>query len=357
MSYTYRVLKKNLIRYPEMEVQDALKLIYQSEFGCGHLIENKEASYKLLMKEWENVEENEDEIFESIGGGYARFNIGAAKKSGISPEIFGEVFLKSAEVVSGTLDNFYERVNESRRICSEGKLPFSVREIDSFLEQWEKRGLPLLRHSEKYRVLYKPAYRVVSEKYMRILAAIIRIHSKLKMNEKVVVGIDGPCGSGKTTLAQVLSEFFDGVVIQMDDFFLPPSLRSKERLSQPGGNIHYERFYQEVALKVIKNVDSFKYRVFSCKIMNYKNEIAVNTNKVLIVEGSYSLHPLYDSIYDVKLFCNVESDNQKERIIRRDGLEMYKNFEKKWIPMEDKYFNEFRIKEKCHHEYLLELFR
>lgn len=352
MSNIYIVLQKNIKKYPEMKVQDALKLIYQSTFGCGHLIENKESSYNLLMKEWENTEENEDSTFESIGGGYARFNIGAAKKSGISPDLLQKVFLKSAEVVSGTLDDFYDRVNELKQLCAEGELPFSVREIDSFLVQWQKSKYPLFRHSEKYRALYKPAYRVVLEKYVKIFAALINIHCELKKNKKVVIGIDGLCGSGKSTLAQVLAEIFNGVIIQMDDFFLPPTLRSKKRLSEPGGNIHYERFYEEVALKV-KNADSFKYRVFSCKVMDYTNEITVNATKVLIIEGSYSHHPLYDSIYDVKLFCDVDPNIQRERIIRREGLEMYKNFETKWIPMENKYFKEFSIKEKCHQQFLL----
>ena len=32
----------------------------------------------------------------------------------------------------------------------------------------------------------------------------------------------------------------------MDDFFLPMELRTAERLEEPGGNVHYERFSAEV---------------------------------------------------------------------------------------------------------------
>lgn len=183
-----------------------------------------------------------------------------------------------------------------------------------------------------------------------ILAEIDKL---LKVKKKVIVGIDGPCGSGKTTLAQELAEFYKAQVIHMDDFFLPPALRTEERLSEPGGNIHYERFLQEVVAN-IKETDTFKYRIFSCRIMDYSGEAEidlnseVHSNSIVIVEGSYSMHPLYDSIYDLKIFCDITSEEQKERIIKRNGLEVYKNFETKWIPMEKIYFKFFNIKEACH---------
>lgn len=52
----------------------------------------------------------------------------------------------------------------------------------------------------------------------------------------------------------------------MDDFFLPPELRTAERLSQPGGNVHYERFSAEVADGILRG-KPFEYSVFDCSIM------------------------------------------------------------------------------------------
>ena len=53
---------------------------------------------------------------------------------------------------------------------------------------------------------------------------------------RVVVAIDGRCGSGKTTLAAALQKEFSCAVFHMDDFFLRPEQRTEERLAQPGGN-------------------------------------------------------------------------------------------------------------------------
>ena len=64
--------------------------------------------------------------------------------------------------------------------------------------------------------------------------------------EVYVAAIDGRCASGKTTLAKALAKETGAGVIHMDDFFLPEELRTKERLSSPGGNVHYERFREEV---------------------------------------------------------------------------------------------------------------
>ena len=53
-------------------------------------------------------------------------------------------------------------------------------------------------------------------------AAVRRIETLLAEQEHVFIAIDGPCASGKTTLARNLNERFGGNVLHMDDFFLRP---------------------------------------------------------------------------------------------------------------------------------------
>ena len=66
----------------------------------------------------------------------------------------------------------------------------------------------------------------------------------LTQKSQVIVSIDGPCTSGKTTLTQKLSERYDCNVFHMDDFFLRPEQRTQARFAQPGGNVDYERFQE-----------------------------------------------------------------------------------------------------------------
>lgn len=176
---------------------------------------------------------------------------------------------------------------------------------------------------------------------------IERIQQLLTVKESVIIGIDGNCASGKTTIASLLGNYFPSIIIHMDDFFLPSNLRSKERYEEIGGNIHYERFLEEVDAGIKGEEKSFSYRIFSCKAMDYVETVTVDKKPVIIIEGAYSLHPRFRDMYDLKIFSYAPLEVQKERILRRNGEEELKNFVDKWIPLEEKYFREFRIKEEC----------
>ena len=159
----------------------------------------------------------------------------------------------------------------------------------------------------------------------------------------LVIAIDGRAASGKSTLAEQLSEVLDADVIHMDDFFLPPELRSEERLAEPGGNVHYERFCEEV-LPYLNSPELFSYRTFDCSRMDYNGESIVRNTPIRIVEGSYSHHPKFGKYADLFLFLDVDTEEQLRRIRLRNGEEKAQMFAKKWIPMEERYFAAFEIK-------------
>lgn len=177
----------------------------------------------------------------------------------------------------------------------------------------------------------------------KIISAIDEI-----INDKgrCIVAIDGKCGSGKTTLAKMLEDYYSCNVIHMDDFFLQPHQRVEERFKEPGGNVDYERFYNEVLVPLGKN-ESFSYRPFDCGTFKLGEPIKVNVNRVVVVEGSYSCHPHLFEGYDLHIFLDIEHSEQLRRIEKRNGKEALEVFRAKWIPLEDAYFNHFNIKEKC----------
>ncbi len=162
-------------------------------------------------------------------------------------------------------------------------------------------------------------------------------------NRPLVIAIDGRAASGKSTLAEQLSELLDADVIHMDDFFLRPELRSEERLAEPGGNVHYERFCEEV-LPYLKSPEMFSYRIFDCSRMDYNGERGISNAQIRIVEGSYSHHPKFGKYADLFVFSDVDEEEQLRRIRLRNGEEKAQVFAKKWIPMEERYFAAFGIK-------------
>lgn len=173
-----------------------------------------------------------------------------------------------------------------------------------------------------------------------------KIKKLLEENETVVVAIDGMCGAGKSTLAEELKDEFDAEVIPMDAFFLPEELRSEERYQEVGGNVHYERFLEEVILP-LKKQEEIKYHVFDCKTMEYKNVVHVPKNKLYIIEGTYSMRSEFRSAYNLTIFMECSSAQQQERILNRTSKSKLEEFNKKWIPLEELYFRGNEIKCAC----------
>ncbi len=179
----------------------------------------------------------------------------------------------------------------------------------------------------------------------RFLDLFLKIEELLRNNERVIIGIDGNSAGGKTTLAKALQDIYNADVIHMDDFFLPANFRTDERLNEVGGNIHYERFMDEVISKIKES--ELVYGVFDCSTMNYGMKKRVRTKPMLIVEGVYSLHPKFIHIYDLKVFLSVSQKDQKSRILDRSDGDKLRRYETEWLPMENKYFDELEVYNKC----------
>jgi len=173
-----------------------------------------------------------------------------------------------------------------------------------------------------------------------------RINNLMKLRDFVLVAIDGSCGSGKSTLAQALRENYDCNVFHTDDYFLRPELRIPERLREIGGNIDYVRFKEEVISGLLTGKE-FLYRRFNCTRMSLEKPITAVPKKLNVIEGVYSMHPTLINYYDLKIFMEISQSEQKQRILERNGEIMQRRYLKEWIPLEDRYFKEMKIKEKC----------
>ena len=171
------------------------------------------------------------------------------------------------------------------------------------------------------------------------------IDALLQRRAPVIVAIDGNCGAGKTTLAGKLAELYDCNLFHMDDFFLRPEQRTPERYEEVGGNVDYERFREEV-LQPLQSGTPFSYRPFDCKTFTLTAPVPVSPKALTIIEGSYSMHPYFGSPYDLKVLLTVSPELQRRRILMRPK-HLHAQFFEKWIPMENRYLEAFRIVETC----------
>ncbi len=179
-------------------------------------------------------------------------------------------------------------------------------------------------------------------------APVIEAIEALESTDKrpLLIGIDGMCATGKTTLGYYLKEQFDCNLFHMDDFFLRPEQRTQERLAEIGGNVDYERFGREV-LEPLKRGEEVLYRPYCCQTGEIRPAERVPYKWLNIVEGSYSLHPYLGDVYDLRIFTEGTPERQLQNVRERNGEEMLQRFVNEWIPKENAYFEKFRIREGC----------
>lgn len=168
-----------------------------------------------------------------------------------------------------------------------------------------------------------------------------KINELLGKKNFIVIAIDGMCGSGKSYLANKLALEFNANLINVDDFYLPKNLRTKERFDEPGGNIDYVRFKNEVIDHL--NDGDFSYHKYNCRSDAFYEVVNVNRKPIYIIEGSYSLHPYFKKYYDFSIFVSSSKIVQYNRLLMREGVENIDNFVNLWIPLENKYFDFYKI--------------
>lgn len=159
------------------------------------------------------------------------------------------------------------------------------------------------------------------------------------LKKPCIVAIDGRCGSGKTTLGTLLACDLHADLLHMDDFFLQEYQRTPARYAAPGENVDHERV--EEVLKQWRLHNPFSYQKFDCTQMALGETVSLVPGNILVVEGSYCMHPQLRKYYDFCVFVTIDPSAQKKRLLQREGKEKLAVFEARWIPLEEKYFAAF----------------
>ena len=180
-----------------------------------------------------------------------------------------------------------------------------------------------------------------------------RMDEAQKNNRRLLLVIDGKCGSGKTTLSERLGERYGCNLFHIDDFYLPIVMQTPEIMKEPGGNINYDRFIAEITAPLTAD-STVVYRPFLCMEQKYASGVSLKRTGVNVIEGTYSCHPVLREIYAkltdwevITLFMDIDDRNQRDRVRGRVGELRFKLFEDKWIPREREYFSAYSVMEYC----------
>ena len=348
---TRELLLSHFKTYPQLQIADIFKFLYQSAFGCEHLLSEPEAAADFIRKEASAMENACSALVEALDGPYCRVSL-AYVRQGLSPETLSKLLCRSAVHVPDGKAALVEKLETAKELVRDGLLPFPLLEFLNAVEDWEAKGFSPLHHSETFREVYHPAYRLIASQYVPFLPVLAELDRRLAA-DPVVFAIEGGSASGKTTLSQLFEKLYDCTVFHMVDFFLRPEQRTPERYAEPGGNIDRERFLEEVLLP-LQQGQAVNYRRFDCATFNLLPPEIIVPKKLTVVEGAYCMHPELAGFYDLSLFMETSPELQRKRIHKRNSPEMAQRFFTQWIPLEHRYFDVFHAKKQCDYTIYIE---
>ena len=145
--------------------QDYIKLIFQHEFGPGHLIADKNYAQTRLINEWNEVHHLPYEGEQDIGGGYVRVCLKGLDEAQL--EKLNEAFVKSANEKSGSDFAFEAKLDEFIVLAKDGAFAFGFEDAKAAVKEYLSGGIRPTSHTKQYHEHYKPAYRVVKKEYWK----------------------------------------------------------------------------------------------------------------------------------------------------------------------------------------------
>jgi hypothetical protein len=172
---------KHIENYPKLEWQDIYKFVLQGSCGWTHLLSNrKQENVVQHLNEELNLASKphpNERLFDSLNNETAlcRINLRAWKNDNLGKlhELWG-LMVKAEKSTPKSTKIFRENWKELVDLSENGYIVTSVRE-EYMVLQWMKvvlkltenieksSEMPLIHHSETYRINYKPSYRLVNE--------------------------------------------------------------------------------------------------------------------------------------------------------------------------------------------------
>jgi len=163
------IVAAHLERFPDAEPVDLYKLVHQASLGIGHLIDNDVEARGMLADEARDLDltpREWEEVVEPIrpGGELVRVHLRPYLRAGGSLERLLTAMLRTQDLLDavsltalaanlGTVRGVVHAIDQDQR--------FDRRAFDVLLHDLATAGFPARHHSDAFRELYDPHYRVV----------------------------------------------------------------------------------------------------------------------------------------------------------------------------------------------------
>lgn len=325
-----------------MESVDAVKLVYQSAFGCGHLL--SENCARRVAEELARTPARGDvPVGTPIGNRLCRLNLAAPAVQKLPPGRIADMMRVTMAQPLGGEAAMNAGLEALRELARAGEAPFSPESLEAFLGGWD--GHTPVSHSEAYR---RPTPRPTAwcartwgrwcPQWYELSGSWPRAAARWRC-------WTGPAGRARARWRMrwprctIRSPF-----AWMTSFCLRRCARSSGSRSR-GATVHYERFREEVLAGLMRGGD-VAYRRYDCQSGAWLDRVH-RAAPVTVIEGSYSHHPAFAEAYGalgaLRIFVHTAEEERMERLRAREG-ERFFTFETRWIPLEKSYLEAYDIK-------------
>lgn len=149
----------------DLEIADIFKFMYQSCFGCEHLVSDYNTALNWITKEAESAALDDLPDVEYLDGEYCRVHLKALDAEH-SAEWLCRAFLDSSQTHTEGQARLENQLQTLHKYVSDGLIGFDIKQLEYETETWRKQGFPAIHHSELFRNTHHPAYRVILKKYL-----------------------------------------------------------------------------------------------------------------------------------------------------------------------------------------------
>jgi hypothetical protein len=158
------VLLDHHLRYPSLEMTDALKMLQQAALGSEHAVTDANVARLRLREELMAMDAGPiDQLVDTLGPGgrFARVNLRPWRAAGGNPDVLVDAFVATASEPTDTAA-LSCALDVLQRLADEYRLPWGSEEVRQAVGGWNAAGRPTMHHSPAFEERYQPAYRVVA---------------------------------------------------------------------------------------------------------------------------------------------------------------------------------------------------
>jgi uridine kinase len=155
---------------------------------------------------------------------------------------------------------------------------------------------------------------------------------------RLVIGIDGPGATGKSTLAAQLADALGGAaVVHGDDFYLPAKRRPGGDFG-PGDQYDLARLLAQV-LRPATLGQPVRYQRYDWPSDSMAEWTVLAPARPFIVEGVYCTEATLRGSYTFRICCEASREVRLARGVHRDGEAFRSRWVDEWMPGEDRYLD------------------